>query len=52
MKSNITGKDLSFQYRLRRLISLKRTIAVNLLLSNKNSQKKKMYIQSAGQSVM
>ena len=42
-KNNIIGKDSIFQDRLRRLISLKKNnpgIAVNVLLSNKKSQKK------------
>ena len=41
MKDNIVGKDLSFQYRLRRLISLKKNnpgIAVNVLFSNNKNQ--------------
>ena len=41
MKSILTGKDLSFQYRLRRLISLKKNnpgTAVNMLYSNNKNQ--------------
>ena len=41
MKDNLVGKDLSFQYRLRRLISLKKNnpgIAVNVLFSNNKNQ--------------
>ena len=44
MKINVTGKDLSFQYRLIRLISLKRTtLTVKVLFSIKKSQKKNIY---------
>ena len=41
MKNVLTGKDLSFQYRLRQLISLKKNnsgTAVNMLFSNNKNQ--------------
>ena len=46
MKTKIICKDLSFQYRLRRLISLKKNnpgIALNVLFCNKKSPKKDIY---------
>ena len=53
MKANITGKGLSFQYWLRRLISLKRTTLTWqwMCCSATRKVRRKISMQSAGQGV-